>query len=300
MFKINFNNPTVVGSASLVQATTNPVIVVVDVTSLKALDVEAVDLFSAGLMDVGYYFVTIEDFDKIGFHLTKIEFEGTTKIVFCTGSETGEIVVYDAIMEVGGLIDADAKVTVLGLPAVQLAKGQTVGLQAGTKIGVSAVDSMPALALQTGQSINVNDLPPVQLIEGQSINVGTMPAINIATGQKVGLVDGQSVNVGTMPAVSLKNGQSINVGTMPAVNIAPDQTVGLVAGTKIGVSSVDSMPKMQLAANQNIGVNALPAVTIAENQEIGLKAGSTVGIDGAIQATIANDQAIGVYPVRRN
>lgn len=300
MFKINFNNPKAVGSTSLVPTTTNPVIVVVDVTSLKALDVEAVDLFSAALMDRGYYFVTIEDFDKIGFHLTKIGFEGNTKIVFCTGSETGEIVAYDASMEAAGLIDADEKVTVLGLPAVQLAKGQTVGLQAGTKVGVSAIDSMPALALQAGQSINVNDLPPVQLIEGQSINVGAMPAINIATGQKIGLVDGQSVNVGTMPAVSLKNGQSINVGTMPAVNIAPDQTVGLAAGTKIGVASVESMPKVELAPNQGVNINNVPQVAIAENQEIGLKAGSTVGIDGAIQATIANDQAIGVYPVRRN
>lgn len=260
MLKIQFNTPSTVALVSALPATSNPVIVVVDVTSLKALDVQAADLFSAGELQNAYYYVTIEDFDKIGFHLTKIEYQGTFKIIFCTGSETGEIVHYEAEMNKAGLIDSREKVDVMGMPAVQIAAGQKIGLQDGTKIGVSAVDTMPA----------------------------------------IGLKPGQSVNVGTMPAVSLQDGQSINVGSMPAVNIATGQKVGLNPGTKVAVSAIDTLPKVQIAANQNVGVTNLPAVTIAENQEIGLKAGSTVGIDGSIQATIANDQAIGVYPVRRN
>lgn len=260
MFKINFNSPSTVAMVSALPATNHPVIVVVDVTSLKALDVTAADLFSAGELTNAYYYVTIEDFDKIGFHLTKIEHQGNLQIIFCTGSETGEIVHYEAEMTKASLIETRESVNVIGMPAVQIAAGQKIGLQDGTKIGVSSVDTMPA----------------------------------------VGLKPGQSINVGTMPAVSLQEGQSVNVGSMPAVSIASGQQVGLNPGTKVAVSAIDALPKVQIAENQNIGVNALPAVTIAENQEVGLKAGSTVGIDGAIQATIANDQAIGVYPVRRN
>lgn len=260
MFQISFQNPSSTTLVSSVSAEQRPVVVVVDVTSLKALDVPARDLFSAGVLTNGYYFVTIEDFDKIGFHLTKIEFGGALTIVFCTGSETGEIVYYEADMESSALIDAQEKVTVLQMPKVQIANGQTVGLIAGTKIGVSSVDAMPAIAIK----------------------------------------DGQSVNVGTMPAVSLQTGQSVNVGTMPEISIAANQKIGLTTGTKVGVSAIDAMPQIQIAPNQGVNITNVPEVAIADNQEIGLKAGSTVGIDGSIQATIANDQAIGVYPVRRN
>lgn len=260
MFSINFNTSHPVATVSQVSATEKPVLVVVDVTSLKALDVRANDLFSVGEVDLNYYFVTIEDFDKIGFHLTKISFEGDISIVFCTGSESGEIVYYDANMSPERLIGAHEEIIVLDMPAVQIAADQKVGLQAGTKVGVSEVEVMPAVALQAGQS----------------------------------------VNVGSMPAVSLEAGQSVNVKSLPAVSLASGQKVGLDANTKVAVSAIDTLPQVQIAPNQGVNVNKLPDVTLAANQEVGLKAGSTVGIDGAIQATIANDQAIGVYPVRRN
>lgn len=260
MFQIRFNNPQTTSLTSLVVADSQPVIVIVDVTSLKALDVPANDLFSVGSLANGYYFVTIEDFDKIGFHLTKIGYEGPVSVVFCTGSETGEIVHYEAEMSNTSLISPEEEVRILTMPKVELATGQTVGLSAGTKIGVSAIDAMPAVALQAGQSVNVGTLPKVSFAEGQSVNVGTMPAINIASGQ----------------------------------------SVGLATGTAVKVSTVESMPQVELVPNQSVHVTNVPEVAIADNQEIGLKAGSTVAIDGAIQATIANDQAIGVYPVRRN
>lgn len=244
MFKIHFSEPNGLNSVSQEPPEGSPVIVVVDVTSLKALDVIASDLFSAGAIQNDYYFVTIEDFDKIGFHLTKVGFTGDLHVVFCTGSETGEIVSYTATMEATTLIDVNEKVTVLGLPAVEIAANQKVALTEGSRVNVSNIDNMPAVAIQPGQSVNV----------------GSLPAVNIASGQKV----------------------------------------GLDAGTKVGVSAIDAMPQVQIAPNQGVNVNQLPAVTIAANQEIGLKAGSTVGIDGSIQATIANGQAIGVYPVRRN
>lgn len=260
MFQITFSQSQTIPYVSQLSAETSPVVVVVDVTSLKALDVRAYDLFSASSLPNGYYFVTIEDFDKIGFHLTKIGFLGTFRIVFCTGSETGEIVYYEASMDAADTIDANESVKILEMPKVMIASGQTIGLNAGTKVGVSSIDTLPAVAIQ----------------------------------------EGQSVNVGTMPAVSLQDGQSVNVGTMPAVSIAAGQQVGLTSGTKVGVSAIDAMPQVQIAPNQGVNITNVPEVAIADNQEIGLKAGSTVGINGAIQATIANDQAIGVYPVRRN
>lgn len=233
MFYINFGDPKPIASVDAVRPGTNPIIVVLDVTCLNAnyLNVSVMDFFSASTLDTVYYYVTIEDFDKIASHLVRINWNGDLDIVFATGSETGELVHY------------------------------------------------------TARKDDEYHISPIQ---------------NVNVVSKVAIAEGAIVGVSTLPAVTLHEGQSINVGTMPAVSIAAGQNVGLVAGTKVGVSTVESMPQVEFAPNQGVNINNVPQVAIAENQEIGLKAGSTVAIDGAIQATIANDQAIGVYPVRRN
>lgn len=287
MFQINFESPHPVAAVSNVAATEHPVIVVVDVTSLKALDVKALDLFSIATLVNIHYFVTIEDFDKIGFHLTKIGYAGNLAIVFCTGSETGEIVYYPAQASAADAISALERVQVERMPAIEISKGQTIGLQAGTKVGVSSIDNLPDIGIKAGQTVGVNSLPSVQIAENQ----------------KVGLADGTKVGVSavdSLPAVDIKEGQSVGVNSLPAVQLAAGQKVGLDADARVAVSQVENLPSVELKENQSVNVGNLPAVTIAPDQVVGLKSGSKVGIDGEISAAIAADQAIGVYPVRRN
>lgn len=287
MFNINFNQPTPVAYVSLVDAVSAPVIVVVDVTSLKALDVAANDLFSSYSLVKGYFFVTIEDFDKIGFHLVKIGFEGDLTVVFCTGSETGEIVHYAASSTLADTVDPYERVVINELPAVEIKAGQTIGLQSGTKVGVSSIDSLPDVGIKAGQSVGVNSLPSVQLAENQKVG--------LAAGTKIGVS-----SIDSLPAVDIKEGQSVGISTLPAVQLAAGQKVGLDANTKVAVSQIDQLPSVQLKENQSVNIGNSPAVAIAPGQEIGLSEGSKVAIDGEISAAIAADQAIGVYPVRRN
>lgn len=186
-----------------------------------------------------------------------------------------------------------------------------------------AVQSMPAMVLAAGQSINIGTLPTVSLATGTSVNIGTMPNVTVAALPAVSLAANQTLNIGNMPDVSLATGttvgisgsvtlatgQSINIGTMPSVMVAGLPAITVAANQTIGISgtvtlasgqtvNIGTLPNVTLATGQSINIGTMPAVSFASNQTVGISGTVTLATGQTINiGTMPNVTIAGTVPV---